>query len=255
MSTSGGVGFAIVSETPVGFEHGSRPRAKDDDAAWRWWERRRRQPGMARRNEAVAGPSHDASPTNSIIPLHCKPAEHVSISRLFVCLPALIGLWILLYFLQVSVVLWTLRTFSSIGYNTVLESAIGVLLPQNTSNFNLCVTNKLTKYLIYCDEMRMQWTLGGQGQKGKGRVCLVGLAGTLGIGMGSRCWYHERHLWHFRRRVSPHRCRRCSYDRLNCLWCGSPSHHHLCTTNTGHPVFPQSFIPPVKMLHSMRGDD
>ena len=74
---------------------------------------------------------------------------------------------------------------------TVLESTIGVLLPQN--NFNLCVTNKLTKYLIYYDEMRWQWTLGGGGQKPKGGVRLVGSAGTLGIGMESRCW--DRFLW------------------------------------------------------------
>ena len=108
---------------------------------------------------------------------------------------------------------------------TVLESAIGVLLPQN--NFNLCVTNKLTKYLIYYHEMRRQWTLGGQGQKAKGGVRLVGSAGTVGTGMGSRplaperpvtlsASHHYRRLRHFRRCVSPHRCRGRSYDRLNC---------------------------------------
>jgi hypothetical protein len=95
---SGGVGFATGIENTSQIGHGSRPRAKDYGAAWR---RRRRQPGMldktrrmAGQNVAVAKPSRDASPDNSVVPLHCKPAEHVhvGISRLFVCLPPLIVL-------------------------------------------------------------------------------------------------------------------------------------------------------------------
>jgi hypothetical protein len=34
-----------------------------------------------------------------------------------------------------------------------------------------------------------------------------------------------------------------------------PSHHYFCTTEIGLPVFPQSLIPLVKMLHLMKGFD